>query len=532
MNKRYEQAILKTFETAPRQTVSDLSNITGIHKRTVQRYLKELVEDGKVHKEGAARSVFYERVYNRDFASSSIVVILNGDIVGLLEYGQGEYLFAYDDKYQGKPLPGLLKDQPNKAPELFAVFENLIPEHSRREKLLLQVKDIADVLLHLDNAHGAFDFVKLEELFKYKSKYSERPSYSSVKAKVLGHSEYPNVLDLEIAIDEDKLKNSTSTELSNLSGYQHKIDVTIDWDKKVLSESWESDYLLKPMNRELSDYFNGDEVMKGAKKRYYPLLALNEHLFMSFAKNELGFDVPYSGIVSTNYDFHYIVKRYDRYNAFKYNHLDFGQLLGIQSKHKYDVSSEKLFEKINETLYDDKAKREALKFYFYSYLIKHSDLHVKNISALEVVQDKYLLSPLYDVISVGLYNGEAHDLGLSFTHPVQKPVNLRMNRFYQLAKSIGISKENFKKDAYHVMKAFIVKMPEYIQRTKKLESTLELRFNKTRNGYTNFSDRLESMYQQRIIVFKKLGVLEELGLLKLAGGPLNAQKISSTSKGL
>ena len=526
MNRRYAQAILKTFETSPIQTVAELSSTTGIQKRTLQRYLKILVEEGKVNKEGSARSIYYERVYNRDFSPSSIVVILNGDLVGVLGYGQGQYLFTYDEKYKGKALPGLPKDKQTKTPELFAIFENLIPEHSRREKLLLNKKDIADVLLDLDNAHGAFDFVKLEELFKYKSKYSDRPSYSSIKAKVLGHNEYPNVLDLEIAIDEDKLKNSTSTELSNLSGYQHKIDITINWDKKVITESWESDYLLKPMSRDLADYFNGDEVMKGGKKRCYPLLALNEHLFMSFAKNELGFAVPYSGIVSTNYDFHYIVKRYDRYNEFKYNHLDLGQLLGIQSKHKYDVSSEELFKKLNTTLYDDKAKREALRFYFYSYLIKHSDLHAKNISALEVIQDKYVLSPLYDVISVGIYNGEAHDLGLSFISPTHKPVNLKMKRFYQLAKILGISEENFKKDAYHVMKAFIAKMPEYVQRTKELEATLELRFNKTRNGYTNFSDRLENMYQQRIIAFKKLGILEELGLLNLAGGPLNAQKKS------
>jgi serine/threonine-protein kinase HipA len=345
MNSRYEQAILKTFEISPIQTVAELTNTTGIQKRTLQRYLKLLVEEGKVSKRGSARAIYYERVYNKDFAPSSIVVILNGDLVGILEYGHGQYLFAYDEKYKGKALPGLPKNEQTKSPELFAIFENLIPEHNRREKILLHKKDIADVLLELDNAHGAFDFVKLEELFKYKSKYSDRPSYSSIKAKVLGHNTYPNVLEMEIAIDNDKLKNSTSTELSNLSGYQHKIDITIDWDKNVISEAWESDYLLKPMNRELSDYFHGDEVMQGGKKRYYPLLALNEHLFMSFAKNELGFDVPYSGIVSTNYDFHYIVKRYDRYNEFKYNHFDLGQLLGTQSRHKYDVSSEELFEK-------------------------------------------------------------------------------------------------------------------------------------------------------------------------------------------
>lgn len=524
MNKRYEQIILKTFETSPQQTIHEIIHVTGIQKRTLQRYLKTLVEESKIRREGSARAIYYERVYSNERVLAAIVVILNGDVVGVLEYGQGEYLFKYDEKYKGKELPGLPKHETSHATELFALFENLIPEHHRREKLLLQTKDIADVLLELDNAHGAFDFVKLEELFKYKTNYSKRPSYSSVKASMLGHNGFPNVLDLKINIDDDKLTNNTASELSNLSGYQHKIDITIDWKEKSVLESWESDYLLKPMNRDLADYFNNDPIMKGTKKHYYPLLALNEHLFMSFAKNELGFDVPYSGIVYAEHDFHYIVKRYDRYDTFKYSHWDLGQLLAVQSRHKYDVSSEALFEKLNTTLYDDKAKREALRFYFYSYLIKHADLHVKNISVLEALQDKYVLSPLYDVISVGVYNAKAYDLGLNFINPMQKPVNLRLKRFYGLAEILGITQEQFKKDAYHVMKAFIIKMPEYIDKTKTLEISYDLRFNKTRKGYINFSDRLENIYNERIITLKKLGVLEELGLVDLAGGPLKVYK--------
>ena len=45
---------------------------------------------------------------------------------------------------------------------------------------------------------------------------------------------------------------------------------------------------MKPLKRTRIDYFARDI---NHQKRYYPLLALNEHLFMSFAKNELDLDV-------------------------------------------------------------------------------------------------------------------------------------------------------------------------------------------------------------------------------------------------
>jgi serine/threonine-protein kinase HipA len=81
---------------------------------------------------------------------------------------------------------------------------------------------------------------------------------------------------------------------------------------------------------------------------------------MTFAKNELGFDVPYSAIVKAkDVDYHYVTKRYDRINRLKYNQVDFAQVMGIKSTDKYKSSSEALFEAINKKLSSKEAKLKA-----------------------------------------------------------------------------------------------------------------------------------------------------------------------------
>ncbi len=74
----------------------------------------------------------------------------------------------------------------------------------------------------------------------------------------------------------------------------------------------------QPIKNEASHYFIKPYHPSRAhpeSEYYLPHLAINEHLFMSFAKNELGFDVPWNGIIKnpTDEEYHYIVKRYDKY---------------------------------------------------------------------------------------------------------------------------------------------------------------------------------------------------------------------------
>ena len=84
-----------------------------------------------------------------------------------------------------------------------------------------------------------------------------------------------------------------------ISGFQYKKLINIDFENKSikLDDSVHA-YILKPYSKPKTNKDNDN---------YFPHISLNEHLFMSFAKNTLGFRVPYSAIVKNEKDdeFHY-----------------------------------------------------------------------------------------------------------------------------------------------------------------------------------------------------------------------------------
>ena len=526
LNKN-EEILLEFIAKKSEVSVGEIVEGTSIVLRTVQRGLKKLLEANRIAAFGTTRDRVYRRVFDAKDTLMKLVVFSSGVMIGELHFGQGEYTFSYEDSYKGDALEGLKKGVLNRSVELFAYFENLIPEYERRDRILEGAQDIAEVLSHLKNAHGAIDFVEKEKLFEYKPNYGARKNWISVKNKILGTNEFPNLVDATIEIADEILDATTNTEHSDLSGYQTKVDVDFDREKNLIVESKNAAYLLKPRNKHKSNYFNSDE---DTKKRYYPFIAINEHMFMSFAKNELGFDVPFSGIIKAkDVDYHYLTKRYDRIDSLKYNQQDFAQILDVQSKDKYKSSSEELFEALNKKLSLEEAKLDALMFYYYSYLIKHADLHLKNIGALEIGMKKYILAPLYDVISVGIYNGESLDLGLGMKNPYKKPKNWRLEEFYKLAKLVGISELKFKKRARELTKIFLLKMPEYIEKLKEFEKSNPLKIQKTRvDSHVDFSKRVQSMFDKRVVKLKKLGIISELELSQEAGGLLNAQKNSKS----
>lgn len=520
LNKN-EQVILEFIAKNLKVKLSDILENTGIQKRTSQRTLKSLFEKELIDVSGTTSDREYSRVFNADDFIIKLVVFMSGELVGSLHYGGGEYSFEYDSKYSGGEFEGLTKGQVSKSIELFPYFENLIPEYDRRDRLLSGKDDIADILQGLNNSHGALDFVRLEELFKYKPNYGKRANWISIKNEILLENEFPNLITAKIMIDDAILDSTSNAEHSDLSGYQMKVDINIV-DNEIL-ESHNAEYLLKPRNKDKSNYFNPDE---NSQKRYYPYIAINEHLFMTFAKNELGFDVPYTGIVKAkDIDYHYVTKRYDRINGLKYNQVDFAQVMGIKSADKYNSSSEELFVAVNKKLSSKEAKLKALMFYYYSYLIKHADLHLKNMGALEIGNKKYILAPLYDLISVGVYNGESLDLGLPLKEPYKKPKNWKLNDFYKLAKIVGVSASIFKKEARNITQLYITRMPEYIKKLEEFEKENPLPVQNTRvSSYKGFATKVNNMFQEKIISLKKLGIIEELGLVEVSGGLLAAQK--------
>lgn len=305
-----DKAILDLFEKELQLSKNEIESKTNIKGSTLNNILKSLVESNSIARFGQGRATYYQRVYKESFSYKNITVLNDGIIIGELSFGDGKYIFKYNDTYKGEPLIGIPREQkPYENSTLFFIFENLIPESHRREKHLNieNFDDLADSLTTLLNTHGSYQFIYTYELFKYKKPSDTRPSYITIKNKLLDKYNYPNILNYQVDIADEILEDKSTIDYSSLSGYQNKIDINLDDENKtIFIDTKNPHYLLKPFNKNIGEYF-------GDKSTYYPQVLVNEHLFMSFAKNELGFDVPYNALVYHNNNFHYIIKRFDRY---------------------------------------------------------------------------------------------------------------------------------------------------------------------------------------------------------------------------
>ena len=522
MNK-IENILLELFEKYPQLTTAKIVEHTALARRTVQKYLAQLVSKKQIEAYGEGRGRYYQRVYNNRETLHHLAVLKNDVLIGKLSYGHGSYSFVYDRSYKGVELLGLFRDSENISSDLYPIFENLLPEYERRNRLLSIVKESADILSMLYNIQGDFKFVPYSELYKYRSSTEKRPLWHTIKHRVLEENSYPNLLEIDIDISDDILDEYSSQEHSSLSGYQHKIDINIDFEKGIILEAnQKANYLMKPLNRTMIDYFARDT---NHQKKYYPLLALNEHLFMSFAKNELGLDVPWSAIVfAKGGDFHYVVKRYDRYRNYAYGQYDMAQLLNMPSDKKYNTDTLTVMEAFRKKVKSKEAHIEMLKFQVYASLIQHSDFHAKNMGVLNVGKENYILAPLYDVISIGVYNGDAHDLGLPLSKTRRKFGKYNIEDYMLIAKSLEIGKTKAKQVIKKSIEIFLDTFPLYIQKTIEFENRYEIEIQNTRVSKKRFSASLTSMYERRVIELKKQGVLQKLGLVEKYGGVLKRQR--------
>ena len=521
--RQTEQILLELFEIHPQLATGEIIKHTGLARRTIQKYLTILVAKEKIVAVGEGRGRYYQRVYSAKESISHLAVLKNNLLVGKLSYGNGTYSFIYDAHYKGAALTGISKENKTEVPTLYPVFENLLPEYERRDRFLLRLSDSADILSLLYNVQGDFRFIPYFELFKHKSTAKARPAWYTVKHKILGENAYPNLINAKILISDEILEEASQREHSSLSGYQHKIDINLDIEKGTIEESErEAAYLMKPLNRTMTDYFLRD---KNKQKRYYPFLALNEHLFMTFAKNELRLNTPYSGVVfSKDGDFHYIVKRYDRYEQYAYGQYDMAQLLNIPSDKKYKIDTLTLLDTFAKKVNDVKSLLDMFTFQIYSSLIQHSDFHAKNVSVLDAGKEKYILAPLYDVISVGIYNGKAHDLGLPFSKKLRKYGKYGLDDYLMMADTLGIGKSKAKIVLYQTVDTYLERFPYYIQRTIEFEKEHALKMQNGRMSQKLLSTQMQSMYDRKLIQLKKQGVLQGLGLIDKYGGVLQREK--------
>lgn len=410
-----------------------------------------------------------------------IYVVSRGRYIGTLSElsTTPSFKFSYADEIDPDCYLLGLQQRVNESNKLFPVFDDLIPENKDKLEAMKAnygIRNTIELLLHLDNIHGSFEFYREFDSI-HNNRCIDSIQYNDVKNEILGDYSYPEILDGYVLdrLPENIYSNPNNTTLG-LSGYQEKHSVSKDDIKKTIKYvgSIETEYFIKPFNIEFSHYGKVGKKFTEYKRRYYPYLLINEHIFMSLAK-DFGFDVPYNGLIKDldHNEYHLIVKRFDRYRTiYKFDHHTINSFLGKISDDKYKV---KLVDVINEI--KEKVSltemQTLFRFIVFSVIISHGDLHAKNISLIFCSNDlgdkRMQLSPMYDILTTKIYNNRQNkvDIGMKLNN---KGCNINRSDFLLLAENMGISAEYaqtvINDFCTKFLSSFMIhfnKLPEYIK---------------------------------------------------------------------
>lgn len=502
------------------------TGVFGIKDKKLLRVLNELISANRLRTVGqSAATQYWQKDVREAYAKDYRMIFVHkaDQVAGYLFQNAQEFVFCYCDDYllDGREeVPGLPLDiVAYPSAELHSAFDENLPEGVNREMLELSLgsSDELDMLVRLTHNIGDIYFTLTGE--SQVESTSIRPSFLSNMETILGSKlPFPSVLEnyvLEISEEElfpegEDLSHFTYDELPGISGFQYKRLVDVDESHHRIHQDKSEgtrDYILKPYSRFKADPHS---------QYYLPHLAINEHLFMSFAKNELDFRVPQSHLIKRENDqeFHYLVKRFDRLGTYRFAKANFSTYLGLRADNKYSTTSEKMFNRIKKELISEAERLELLKHYYYSMIISHEDMHTKNLSLI-ISERIRLMAPLYDIATTRIYSNTKH-YDSHLTIDGQRS-NITPRHFEKLVEILDVNKKSFRDEARKITESFRDVLPSYIDSIDSLGSlpffTLK---QKAKPGQSptwvpskeyEFIEVLHNYHAQRVQELTKLGWL-------------------------
>jgi serine/threonine-protein kinase HipA len=410
------------------------------------------------------------------------------------------YLQDIDESYY---IQGLNQKENFSDSGLFLVFENMFPENDQIDRIKSQHKigTHIELLLYLEDIHGSYTFLKEDEYSHYQESKHISYEYNEVINDILQNDyTFPNILNYALNIPKETLfPNVTAhSKVIGLSGFQYKFSITKDDHKQEIriDTNDHSQYFMKPYNKYYTTFAPHEK-----DRLYIPYLLINEHLFMTLARDS-GFKVPYNAIIKDGEDYHYIIKRYDRYKNEKFDHEEFATMLGYNSNTKYDASVQEVIKEARKFV-DDNELAELLLFFYFSTVIGHGDLHAKNISLIHasnsIDEKQKHLSPYYDISTTHLYTGlKNREIGLKLLGRKSK---IKKEHFLNLAESFGIDLQDFEYQMQRITNIFVDNFPEYIKALPP--EILDLPFLRKYGAHTPLKGILEKYYEERKTYIKK-----------------------------
>lgn len=450
----------------------------GLKTTAVNKYIKPLVENNRVLKLNEGTATKYKISEPTTAMQEFYFVYMNKTLIGYLGFTKGYYLFAYTNAYVqddfSEPISTTLPLDTKiyRSAALFPAIEALLPEGVDKEILERKSKTPTEFYLFKYLNTDTADIIFSRTKITFSGRRAGHISYLSAKEEILKeYIPFPNILPYALEIDNELLfpksdldeRQIEKIKVMSLSGYQHKLKVSIDHKKKIVSQNQDGEiasYFMKPYNLYKADSSSG---------HYFPHLAVNEHLYMSFAREQLGFDVPYTGICKKEGDseFHYVIKYFNRYKGYRFAMDEVSSIMGLDSDTKYQTTAEKMFSAIETVLVQEQEKIRMLEYFFYSYVIMHEDMHTKNLSIIND-RSKYFASPLYDIAATGFYdNAYGYESHLSVCG---KQNNIRLRDFMELAKRLNVKKSLVKEAFAKIIHAYTFAFPEYIEKVRSIGS--------------------------------------------------------------
>jgi serine/threonine-protein kinase HipA len=426
-----------------------------------------------------------------------IHVIKSNKLLGILKQDENIISFEYNNDIKKENYLTSLPYIINESKILFPVFQNMLPENDQLELLKheLNIKNEIDILLHLDNPHGSFEFYNDEDFKFFIPQEWETFKFEDRKVEILDNNySFPNILHgYNINIPKSILfpKQLANSKVIGLSGYQYKFSVKIDTDKKEVYRDSNSYYFIKPFNQFYTTYNPNDK-----NRSYIPYLLINEHLFMTLAR-DFGFDIPYNCIIKDEYDYHYIIKRFDRYKNSKIDHYELLTIMGKTNDYKYKVTMQEVLKTAKDNVNEEEFLK-LFKFLIFSIIIGHGDLHAKNLSLINKSNNedeiKKIISPFYDISTTKIYKDtKKNDIGLKV---LKKTSNIKRSDILELAEMMQIDKDIASIYIGEVSKKFVYTFLDYIS---KLPNEIKsLPYHEGRYGnFKPFENILKKYYEDR-----------------------------------
>lgn len=508
---------------------TDIEAATGLSKQTLIKYLGEIATSGRVRILNEGVATRYKLVEPSSKMKEFYYVYVNGECVGFLGFTKGKYQFAYANECLlsdfAEPISSTMPLDVGmwQSASVFPAFESMLPEGVDKKILARKSGTPTEFYQFEHLSNDALDVTFSRTRMEYPKKLIAQKSYLVAKDEILEESgTFPEVLPYAVDIEHDVLfppeiltgELMKKIDIMSLSGYQHKLKIHIDKKSRTIVQGSGEDaavYFMKPYNLKKAD---------PADSHYFPHLAVNEHLFMSFAKDQLGFDVPYSALCKGKEDgeFHYIVKYFNRLGGYRYAMDEVSTLMGLDSETKYKTTAERMFDAIASVLPSHAERLTMLSYFFYSYVIKHEDMHTKNLSIIND-RGKHFAAPLYDIAATGFYDNA---YGFESHLPVNgKQNNIRLGDFMGIAKRIGLKPSAVKGAFSEIIARYAREFPSYISRLRSLGSMPYYpKKVRPRDGEpvgvlcekVEFADVIEKNYKERIEQLVSLGYFKQLGL--------------------